>query len=85
LEILAAKLDALPLTSKIRFTTGFELTSAKGKLQKKFAKYEMKQSIDIDNGGYKARIVVICDPADVPKAFENGASLAGSSSKFFLT
>lgn len=77
--IHTAKLDALPSTSKVRFTTGFDLTSAKGKLQKKFGKYKINDPVEIDNGGYPARIVVICDPADVPKAFESGAVLAGTS------
>ena len=78
---IAALLDALPSQSVIKFHTEFNLVSAKGKLQSKFRKFKFRNGIDIANGGYRARICVICDPVDVPKAFENGAMIAGSSSK----
>ena len=70
----------MPKSTKVRFETGFKLTTEKGKLKKKFEKFRFKHPIDIPNGGYKAKIVVICDPTEISKCFDSGASIAGSSS-----
>lgn len=73
------ELDYLPKKSKIVFKSSFKLETEKGKLQKRFDKLLIQNGVDIENGGFNARICVVCDPNDVSKAFENGATIAGSS------
>merc|ERR1712130_60096 len=74
-----AALEFLPKNSAITFETTIELDTEKGKITKKFNATQIATGIEFPNGGRNARIVVICDPGEVAKAFENGAQIAGSS------